>query len=90
MKLPTYRKHSSGQARVTIRGRDQLLGVYGSRDSKAQYRELIQQYLETKPERQVLKGDGSLGHCLAVYLDHAKIYYAQQEQRDTPFLCIAI
>jgi integrase len=95
MKLPSYRKHCSGQARVTIRGRDHLLGLYGSRESKAKYRELIQKYLETKPELQVLKGDGSLGHCLAVYLDHAKVYYAQSREYITlkhslsPFLEMA-
>jgi hypothetical protein len=37
MRLPSYRKHSSGQARVTIGGRDHMLGPYGSPESKEAY-----------------------------------------------------
>jgi hypothetical protein len=80
MKLPTYRKHSSGNARVTIRGRDHLLGPYGSRESKAKYRELIQQYLDSKPDLKPVKGDGTIGGCLAAYLDHAKLYYSDGQE----------
>jgi len=29
MRIPTYRKHSSGQGRVMIQGRDFLLGEHG-------------------------------------------------------------
>ncbi|MFT3881622.1 MAG: hypothetical protein QM703_18405 [Gemmatales bacterium] len=35
IRIPSYRRHSSGQARVTISGKDQLLGTYGSEESKA-------------------------------------------------------
>lgn len=82
MRLPTYRKHSSGNARVTIRGRDYLLGPYGSRESKAKYRELLQNYLNSKPEQKPVKGDGTIGGCLAAYLDHAKLYYAGGKEYD--------
>jgi len=34
MRLPSYRKHSSGRARVSINGRDYLLGPYGSKGTK--------------------------------------------------------
>ena len=40
MKVPHYRKHVSGQARVTINGRDYPLGKYGSKESKAKYSRL--------------------------------------------------
>jgi len=43
--LPKYRKHSSGQARVSINGRDYLLGPYGTKASKRGYDRLIAEYL---------------------------------------------
>ena len=43
--LPQYRKHSSGQARVTIDGRDHLLGPYGTKASKREYDRLIAEFL---------------------------------------------
>ena len=33
MRIPSYWKHSSGQDRVTILGRDYLLGEHGSKAS---------------------------------------------------------
>ena len=36
--VPTYRKHRSGQARVTINGRDYYLGPHGTKASKARIR----------------------------------------------------
>lgn len=35
MRVPSYRKHSSGQAGVTLNGKDHLLGPCGSPESKA-------------------------------------------------------
>ena len=41
-KLPKYRKHrSSGQAVVTIGGRDQYLGPFGTKASRAEYDRLV-------------------------------------------------
>lgn len=37
MRLPSYRRHTSGQARITINGKDHLLGPYGSDESKGAY-----------------------------------------------------
>ncbi len=44
MKLPSYRRHSSGQARVRITGKDYMLGAYGSKLSKEKYNRLIAEY----------------------------------------------
>ena len=43
--IPSYRRHSSGQARVTINGRDYLLGPHGTRASHREYDRLIAEYL---------------------------------------------
>jgi hypothetical protein len=48
--VPSYRKHSSGQARVTMvdsvtgRRKDVLLGKYGSKDSFEEYGRVIQRW----------------------------------------------
>ncbi len=43
-RIPSYRRHSSGQARVTINGKDHLLGPYGSAASKEAYRRIIAEW----------------------------------------------
>jgi integrase len=43
-RVPKYRRHSSGQARVTLGGRDHLLGPYNSAQSKEAYRRLIAEW----------------------------------------------
>lgn len=40
-KAPSYLKHSSGQARIRVRGKDTYLGVYGSAESLAEYNRII-------------------------------------------------
>jgi len=40
-KAPSYLKHSSGQARVRVQGKDIYLGVYGSAESLAEYQRVI-------------------------------------------------
>jgi integrase len=47
-RVPGYRKHSSGQARVTLDGKDHLLGPYGTAESKEAYRRLIAEWLEKR------------------------------------------
>ena len=45
--VPKYRKHKqSGQAIVTLGGRDHLLGPHGTKTSKAEYDRLIGEWLQ--------------------------------------------
>jgi integrase len=77
MRVPSYRKHSSGQARVTINGKDHLLGKYGSQQSKELYGRLIAQFAASGHldsfgiTRTILIQDFALA-----YLRHSKVYYA--------------
>ncbi len=41
--FPSYLRHSSGQARIRVDGRDILLGLYGSDESRIKYGQLIAQ-----------------------------------------------
>jgi len=75
--LPKYRKHASEQARVTINGRDYLLGSHGTRASKLQYDRVIAEYLASG--RSNAFGAPQDSHTLAMimadYLAYAKNYY---------------
>ncbi len=77
-RVPKYRKHKqSGQAIVTINGRDCLLGPYGTKASKVEYDRLITEWLTAGrsttfgvPEQVV-----SVVELIVAYLDYAKAYY---------------
>lgn len=77
MRVPSYRKHSSGQARDNINGKDFLHGKYGNSESKEAYGRMIAEF-------------AAIGNCLSfgkvldailiedvllAYIRHAKNYY---------------
>jgi hypothetical protein len=44
--VPAYRKHkSTGQAVVTIDGKDRYLGTHGTAASKAEYRRIVAEWM---------------------------------------------
>ena len=48
--VPKYRKHkATGQAIVTIQGRDFYLGPHGTKASKLEYDRLIGEWLAARP-----------------------------------------
>jgi len=76
--VPKYRKHpSTGQARVTINGRDYLLGPWQSRTSIREYDRLIAEYLASG--RNPVFGIESEAYTVAMlvrdYLRHCRSYY---------------
>ena len=77
MRLPTYRRHASGQARVTIAGKDYLLGPYGSKKSKELYDRLLGEYIASGRSRSFgAKPADEL--TVAVLLDRFKSYAKQR------------
>ncbi len=77
--LPKYRKHrASGQAIVTIGGRDFYLGPYGTKASRLEYDRVICQWLENG-RQPILDEDETAGITVLEILDrfwqHAKTYY---------------
>ena len=77
-RIPSYRKHkASGQALVTILGKDHYLGPHGSKASHMVYDRLISEYLASGRKRI----EPAAGHSitvvevLAAYLQFAKTYY---------------
>jgi integrase len=78
-RIPTYRRHTSGQARVTLNGKDHLLGPYGSRESREAYDRLIAEWLvnrgraptQAEEEQEPL----SVNELVLAYWKHARDYY---------------
>jgi hypothetical protein len=44
-RIPRYRKHTSGQARVTLDGKDFLLGAYNTAASREAYARVVAEWL---------------------------------------------
>lgn len=82
-RIPKYRRHSSGQARVTLDGKDHLLGAYNSAVSKEAYRRLIAEWVAgqgrfaPKEETQPLLVNG----LILAYWRFAKSYYGFDGKR---------
>ncbi len=77
MRLPKYRRHSGGGARVTIAGKDYMLGPFGSAKSKREYDRLIGEYIVSGRQKSfgVKKEELLLSELLVAYLKHAKQAY---------------
>lgn len=78
-RIPSYRRHVSGQARVTIWGKDYFLGDFDSEASHKEYARLIAEYLASGGKRTFTKCPTELciGHVLADYLDFCKGYFEE-------------
>lgn len=81
MRVPSYRRHSSGQARVTINGKDHLLGKFGTAESHQAYGRLIAEYGASGQSAAFGKTD-SVRMCdlLLAYLKFAEAYYANSTE----------
>src|SRR5262245_48967009 len=84
-KPPTYRRHSTGQAFVEIRGRRYYLGAYGSEASRVAYeRKLAELWVkppEPAPELQLTPGQVDrldIYSLLLAYRRYAEKEYSQE------------
>jgi integrase len=76
--VPKYRKHrASGQAIVTIEGRDIYLGPHNSKASRLEYDRIVTEWLAAGRKLPVSLGeiDLSVVEVLARYKKFAKLYY---------------
>jgi integrase len=82
--IPKYRRHSSGQARVTLHGKDHLLGPYGSAESKEAYRRLVAEFLERRgqPPPQEQTSPLLVSELIVAYWKHAEDYYGYGRNPD--------
>lgn len=84
---PSYRKHrSSGQAIVTLCGRDFYLGPYGSKASRDEYDRLIAQWRNagrTLVFTGQQSGDLTVSELAAAFWEHAEQHYVDPEGKQT-------
>lgn len=81
--IPSYRKHrATGQAIVTLNGRDFYLGLYGSKASRIEYDRLISEWLQQGRQIRPAAGDGDLSvvELIAAYLHFARRYYRKNNR----------
>jgi len=82
-KLPSYCRHkASGQAVVTVDGRDVYLGPYASPESEKRYEQVIARLLASRQSstlracgETIPRDDLRIGELLVAYLEHADRYY---------------
>jgi hypothetical protein len=65
-RLPKYRRHkASGQAVVTLSGRDYYLGPHGSKKSRQEYDRLVGEWLASDQRAPRRKGDAPADFTIA-------------------------
>lgn len=89
-RLPSYRLHrASGQAVVTLNGRDVYLGVHGTPESRDEYDRVIEEWLagnrQLAPVASGRSGDSgepsvSIHELIVAFWDHAESYYVKNGQ----------
>jgi integrase len=81
VRVPSYRLHRpSGQAVVTLAGKDHYLGRHGSPESRQAYERLIAEWLADRrrpPEARGKYPDLSINELLVAYWDHVQAYYTK-------------
>ncbi|WP_417737272.1 tyrosine-type recombinase/integrase [Rosistilla oblonga] len=76
--LPKYRKHrASGQAVVTIDGKDRYLGPHGTAVSRREYDRLVAEYLTRDRQPEASADDVLVKEILAAFWRHAKNWYVK-------------
>jgi hypothetical protein len=82
-RTPSYRPHkASGQAVVTLNGRDIYLGVHGTKQSRATYDRVIAEWL-ANGRREEPGGDLTVSQLVNRYLDHVEAMYQSNESQGT-------
>src|SRR5271157_4571122 len=80
LRTPAYRHHKpSGQAVVTLDGRDIYLGRYGSPESRAEFDRLLAEWLSNgrRLPAPACGSDLTVNELASAYLDHADSYYVK-------------
>jgi hypothetical protein len=82
-RIPEYRRQSSGQARITLAGKDHLLGPYNSAPSKEAYRRLIAEWAagECRFAPAVEARPLPVNELVLAYRKSAKSYYGCDGKR---------
>jgi hypothetical protein len=89
--LPKYRKHrASGQAVVTLGGKDFYLGPHGTKTSRAEYDRLVGEWMARGRHAPADESTDSITvvEIAAAYLKHARHYYRKHGQPTREIGCL--
>jgi hypothetical protein len=79
-RVPSYRLHKqSGQAIITLDGRDVCLGKFGSPQSKAQYNRLLAEWLANDRSLPTPVQPITVVEVADAFLTHANVYYKHSD-----------
>src|SRR3984957_5191606 len=82
--VPSYRRHKqSGQAIVTLNGRDILLGPHGTAASRGEYRRQIAQWITGGRQLTEDGTDVSIAELIQAFKKHAEEYYRRPDGTPT-------
>lgn len=82
--VPSYRRHQqSGQAIVSLNGKDFLLGAHGTAASKAEYRRRIAEWVANDRRIPQLGTNLSIAELIVAYKKHAEAYYRKPDGTPT-------
>jgi len=78
-RIPSYRLHKgSGQAIVTLNGRDIYLGVHNTPESRQRYDKLIAEWLASnRSVRPEVSSSLTVAEVVDAYWEYAKVYYSK-------------
>ena len=86
-KPPSYRHHKpTGQAVVTIGGRDVYLGTHDTDESRERYNRLISEWFargQQLPPRPPTAAGISVGDLALAYIGHSDAYYRRSQRGRT-------
>jgi integrase len=83
-RVPSYRFHRpSGQAVVTLDGRDVYLGTHGSAASKSKYNRLTGEWLAAGRRLPADPQATTIAEIVALFRQHAKTYYRRPDGTNT-------
>lgn len=85
LRVPSYRHHKpSGQAVVTVGGRDIYLGKYNSAASRAEYSRVIAEWTANGGSLTATQSsDLTVAELAAAFMRHAKTYYRGPDGKPT-------
>jgi integrase len=89
-RVPSYRRHkASGQAVVTLGGKDHYLGVFDSPESRAEYDRVVGEWLTVRRAPPADPRDGvTVEQVMLPYWKYVQEYYRKEGQPTTEQHCI--
>src|SRR5258706_8540289 len=89
-RVPSYRRHkASGQAVVTLGGKDHYLGTFDSPESRAEYDRVVGEWLTVRRAPQADPREGvTVEQVMLPYWQHVKEYYKKDGRPTTERHCM--